>query len=145
MTKALFGTLAGLALATLLAAAPMPADAQGASGRQRLVIQVSDADPGKWKLALNNARNVQHDLGKQNVDIEIVAYGPGIGMLKMESDAAPGVIQAMTDGVRVVACENTMRNQKLKREDMQGGIGYVGAGVVEIMQKQREGWAYLRP
>ena len=99
----------------------------------------------KWKLALNNARNVQQDLGAQNVEIEIVAYGPGIGMLKMESDAAPGVIQAMTDGVKVVACENTMRNQKLKREDMQGGIGYVGAGVVEIMQKQREGWAYLRP
>lgn len=145
MRNALFSSMAGMALAALLAAAPLPAAAQAPSAKPRLVIQVSDADPGKWKLALNNARNVQQDLGKQNVEIELVAYGPGIGMLKMESEAAPGVIQAMTDGVRVVACENTMRNQKLKREDMQGGIGYVGAGVVEIMQKQREGWAYLRP
>ena len=136
---------AALAFATALLVASPASHAQAPAGKQRLVIQVSDADPGKWKLALNNARNVQQDLGAQNVEIEIVAYGPGIGMLKMESDAAPGVIQAMTDGVKVVACENTMRNQKLKREDMQGGIGYVGAGVVEIMQKQREGWAYIRP
>ena len=113
--------------------------------KQRLVIQVSDAEPGKWKLALSNARNVQQDLGAQNVEIEIVAYGPGIDMLHADSEASPGVIQAMTDGVKVVACENTMRNRKLKREDMQGGISYVGAGVVEIMQKQREGWSYIRP
>ena len=121
------------------------AHAQAPAGKARLVIQVSDDSPGKWKLALSNARNVQQDLGAANVDIEIVAYGPGIGMLKLESEAEAGVIQAMTDGVKVVACENTMRNQKLKREDMQGGIGYVGAGVVEIMNRQREGWAYLRP
>ena len=137
--------LAVIAFAAVLAAAQFPAFAQPPVAKQRLVLQVSDAEPGKWKLALSNARNVQQDLGAQNVEIEIVAYGPGIGMLLAESEASGGVIQAMTDGVKVVACENTMRNQKLKREDMQGGISYVGAGVVEIMQKQREGWAYIRP
>ena len=137
--------LYALFVAGLLAAAPLPALAQTAAGKHRLVLQVSDADPGKWKLALNNARNVQQDLGAQNVEIEIVAYGPGIGMLKAESAVADGVTQVMTDGVKVVACENTMRNLKIKREDMQGGIGYVGAGVVEIMERQRQGWSYIRP
>lgn len=33
--------------------------------KQKLVIQVSDADPKKWTLALNNAANVQEDLGKE--------------------------------------------------------------------------------
>ncbi|MEI6721603.1 MAG: hypothetical protein WCO67_12605 [Betaproteobacteria bacterium] len=136
--------LAALALALAFFSAHF-AHAQTAPGKARLVIQMSDADPAKWKLALNNARNVQQDLGAANVEIEIVAYGPGIGMLKLESEAEPGVTQARTDGVKVVACENTMRGQKLKREDMQGGIGYVSAGVVEIMNRQREGWAYLRP
>ncbi len=41
--------------------------------------------PRKWNLALNNARNIQTDLGAANVDIEIVTYGPGIGMLKADS------------------------------------------------------------
>ena len=137
--------LSMIAFAVLLAVAPLPTLAQAPPAKQRLVIQVSDAEPGKWKLALSNAKNVQQDLGKQNVDIEIVAYGPGIAMLKLESEAGNGVAEAMADGVKVIACENTMRNQKLKRDDMQGGISYVGAGVVEIMQKQREGWAYIRP
>jgi len=137
--------LLGIALVGILATAPLPVFAQAGASKQRLVIQVSDAEPAKWKLALNNARNVQQDLGAQNVEIEIVAYGPGIDMLHADSEASPGVIQAMTDGVKVIACENTMRNRKLKREDMQGGISYVGAGVVEIMQKQREGWSYIRP
>jgi hypothetical protein len=56
-----------------------------ADRRHGIVIQVSDNDPAKWNLALNNAKNLQDDVGAANVDIEIVAYGPGIGMLKLES------------------------------------------------------------
>jgi uncharacterized protein len=118
---------------------------QVANQRSRVVIQVSDADPGKWNLALNNARNIQADLGAANVDIEIVSYGPGIGMLVANSAVASRVDEALTAGVKVVACENTMKGQKLARADMQNGIGYVGAGVVELMQKQQQGWGYIRP
>jgi len=111
----------------------------------KVVIQVSDNDPAKWNLALNNARNLQADLGQKNVEIEIVAYGPGIGMLKSESVVGNRIDEALKSGVKVVACENTMRGQKLVKDDMLPGIDYVGAGVVEIMQKQQQGWAYLRP
>ena len=47
--------------------------------------------------------------------------------------------------MKVVACENTMRAQKLTQGDMLGKISYVQAGVVEIMQRQQQGWAYIRP
>src|SRR5947208_3386482 len=94
--------LAMIALALLVGNAPLHAQAPAA--KQRVVIQVSDAEPGKWRLALSNAKNVQQDLGKQNVDIEIVAYGPGIAMLKLESEAGNGVSEAMANGVKVVAC-----------------------------------------
>ena len=72
--------------------------------RNRLIIQVSDADPKKWALALNNAKNVQTDLGKGQVDIEIVAYGPGLGMLKLDSEVANRVGEALDEGVTIVAC-----------------------------------------
>lgn len=113
--------------------------------RQGIVIQVSDNDPAKWNLALNNARNLQDDVGAANVDIEIVAYGPGIGMLKLESPSGARVGDAAKAGIKVTACENTMRGQKLTKDDMLAGISYVPAGVTEIMRKQHEGWAYLRP
>ena len=66
-------------------------------------------------------------------------------MLKLDSVAANRVAEAMGAGVKVIACENTMTNQKLDKGSMLNGIGYVQAGVVEIMQKQQAGWAYLRP
>ena len=108
-------------------------------------MQVSDNDPAKWNLALNNAKNIQADLGASNVDIEIVAYGPGINMLKADSVVGNRVGEAIGAGVKVVACENTMRNQKLAKDDMLPEGRLRQAGVVELMQKQQQGWAYIRP
>jgi len=133
------------ALLVATSALVLPAYAQQASTRGRVVMQVSDNDPAKWNLALNNAKNVQTDLGAANVDIEIVAYGPGIGMLKADSVVGNRVDEAGKAGVKIVACENTMRGQKLTQADMLSGIGYVPAGVVTLMQRQQQGWAYIRP
>ena len=142
--------IAGRALAAtmlaLLLVGIAPAQAQQpAAARSKVVLQMSDGDAAKWNLALNNAKNLQTDLGAANVDVEIVAYGPGIGMLKADSVVGNRVDEALKSGVKVLACENTMRGQKLAKADMLGGIGYVSAGVVEIMEKQQQGWAYIRP
>jgi intracellular sulfur oxidation DsrE/DsrF family protein len=121
------------------------ATAPQASAKAKVVIQVSDNDTAKWNLALNNANNILKDLGAAHTEIEIVAYGPGIGMLKAEAPVANRVGEAVKAGVKVVACENTMAAQKLTRADMNANVGYVPAGVVEIMTLQRQGWSYLRP
>ena len=127
------------------AAEPAKAVAAKSVKKDKVVFQVSDADSKKWNLALNNAKNVQADLGKDKTEIEIVAYGPGIGMLKADSEVGNRVQEALEAGVKVVACENTMKGQKLSRDDMLSGIGYVPAGVVELMKRQKEGYAYIRP
>ncbi len=132
------------AAATLVAATGRTASAAGPAG-QKVVFQVSDADPKKWTLALNNANNVLQALGKGNTEIEIVAYGPGIAMLKLDSTVGNAVADAVANGIRVVACENTMRAQKLTQADILPEVGFVPAGVVELMKRQQEGYAYIRP
>ncbi len=134
--------------AALAAAVPKRAASAQPAGRpvrDRLVMQVSDADSSRWLLALSNARNVQSDLGRDNVHIEIVVYGPGIDMLRMESVVGPNVAEALAAGVRVTACENTMLGQHISRDDMLPAIDYVKAGVVRLMRRQQEGYAYVRP
>ena len=138
----LTGVVAVITLTLAMAAA---AQAPQASVRPKVVLQMSEADPAKWSLALNNAKNIQTDLGAANVDVELVAYGPGIGMLKADSVVGNRIDEALTSGVKVLACENTMRNQKLTQADMLGKIGYVPSGVVELMQRQQQGWVYIRP
>jgi intracellular sulfur oxidation DsrE/DsrF family protein len=131
-----------LALAAALGAAPALA---AEPGKARVVVQVSDPDPARWNLALNNVQNLQDELGAAHVEIEVVAYGPGIGMLKLEALTSSRIGEVVKSGVRVAACENTMRNQKLVRADMHPAVAYVPAGVSEIVRRQQEGWAYLRP
>ena len=130
---------------SLNAKAADAATSQVASLQEHVVFQVSDSLPEKWNLALNNARNVQNFFGKNNVDIEIVTYGPGVDMLKFESEVGERIGQALADGVKIVACENTMKSKKLVKADMLPSIGYVPNGVVELIKKQKEGWGYIRP
>lgn len=115
------------------------------SSKEKVVFQVSDGDPKKWNVALNNIKNVQEALGKDKVDVELVVYGPGVDMLKAESIAGNRVNEAVADGVRVVACEVTMKAQKLTKDDMLKSIGYVPGGVIELMKRQKQGYAYIRP
>lgn len=135
------GTVVALGASLAVAATAQTASA----AKSKVVLQVSDADPARWGLALNNAKNVQQELGAGKVDIEIVAYGPGIGMLKSEAPTANRITEAVQSGIKVVACENTMTTQKLTKADMHAAIGYAPSGVVEIMKRQGEGWAYVRP
>lgn len=121
------------------------AESMAAQQKAKIVLQVSDNDPAKWNLALNNARNAQDDLGKDNIDIEIVVYGPGIHMLRMDATTATRVTQAIQSGISIVACENTMTAQKINKADMHDAISYVPAGVIQLMKRQQQGWAYIRP
>jgi intracellular sulfur oxidation DsrE/DsrF family protein len=121
------------------------AQAADKTSKSSVVIQVSENNPAIWNLALNNAKNIQQDLGKENTNIEIVAYGPGINMLKFDSEVAPRLKEASASGVALLACGNTMKNQKLTEKDLDGNVKVVKAGVIEIINKEREGWAYIKP
>jgi uncharacterized protein len=131
---------AGLSIA---AAATASAQSPARPGRERVVIQVSTPEQKLWNQALNYLENLRDLYGADNVEMELVALGFGIGVLKLESTQGPRVAEALKAGVHVSACEVTMRRQKLTREDMLPNIGYVPAGLGQIIKRQREGWAYV--
>ena len=138
-------------VALLLTSLAIPAIAQSVSGgasgpvkKYRVVMQVSGPDPRGWAQAVNNALLMQRNIGKANVDIEIVANGMGIGMLKYNSPEEKEVAAALDQGIKVVACGMTMKQLMLEKEDMLPNISYVKGGFVEIMDRQAEGWHYLR-
>ncbi|MGB7501148.1 MAG: DsrE family protein [Azonexus sp.] len=126
-----------------LAFVSSPAFAEAA--KQGVVIQVSDDNPKTWSQALNVVKNIQDDYGKDKVDIEVVAFGLGAGMLKMDSPLANRIDDTLATGANVSMCENTMKGQKLTKDDMHPRIGYVKAGVIEIIEKQKQGWTVIRP
>jgi len=133
--------------AAIAAALPLLSSAQSAPAtpaKNRAVFQVTDSDPARWNLILNNMTNLREGLGSEGAEIELVAYGPGILMLKADSPVKARIADALKNGVQINACQNTMNAMKLAPTDMLPEIGYVPAGVVEVMKKQQQGWAYIR-
>lgn len=114
----------------------------------KLVIQVSTDDPRTQKIALNNAVNLQKEYGMDNVTIEIVAYGPGLGMLTKKSKQAARVKSLAMQNITFSACANTMKKiekKKGKKIALIEGVGIVNAGVARIVALQEQGYAYIRP
>ena len=131
-----------LLLASAMLAIAAPAAMAAKAG---VVIQVSDSNPKTWNQALNVIKNVQAEYGKDNVDVELVVFGMGSGMLKLDSPLANRINDTLASGAQVSMCQNTMKGQKLSKEDMHPKIGYVKAGVIEIIEKSKQGWAVVRP
>ena len=134
---------AGITLAQATAPAALAA-APAETARERAIFAVSDADPQKWNLTLGNIGNAIDGLGAASADIELVVYGPGIAMLKKDSPVAARLAAALKSGVRIAACQNSMRGFDLQAADLAPGVTVVPSGVVELIRRQHAGYAYVR-
>ncbi len=114
----------------------------------KLVIQVSTNDPLTQKIALNNAVNLQKHYGVDNIQIEIVAYGPGLGIMTAGNEQAGRVKSLAMQNIRFSACGNTMKKMEKKsgkKPVLTEGVQVVAAGAARIMELQQQGYAYIRP
>lgn len=119
----------------------------------RLVIQVDVNDPAIMNLALNNISNtVQHysEIG-QKVEIELVAFGPGLHMLRDDTSPVKARIKSMSETMPEVsfsACGNTKENMakvEAKEIPLIPQAKVTKSGVVRLMELEEQGWSYLRP
>lgn len=116
----------------------------------KMVIQVSSKDPVSHKMALLNAKNLKTTLGNDAVDIEVVVFGPGLGLLKANSWSADRVTALMSDyGVKFSVCEGTLKAYAKRHggemPEIIAGASKVPTGALRIMELQEQGFAYLRP
>jgi uncharacterized protein len=119
----------------------------------RLVLQVNTADPATMNLALNNASNVEQnyrDLGEK-VEIEIVAFGPGLHMLRADTSPVKERLTAIAGksaAISFKACDNTRENMgkaEAKTIPLVAEATVVKSGVVRLIELQEQGWTYVRP
>jgi intracellular sulfur oxidation DsrE/DsrF family protein len=138
------------ALSIALATSALAADGK----THRIAIQVDQNDPAVMNMVLNNATNViEHYRGKgEDVDVEIVAYGPGMHMLRADTSPVADRIKHLKETVagkiQFSACNNTKQGME-KAEGHAVPIvpeaTVVPSGVVRLMELQEQGWSYVRP
>jgi intracellular sulfur oxidation DsrE/DsrF family protein len=150
------GTEVGGSAQTLVAAKTSALGTVTATNQKqphRLAVQVDVNDPAVMNLALNNVSNaVQHynDIG-QTIEIEVVAFGPGLHMLRDDTSPVKARIKSMGETMPRLtfsACGNTRENMtktEAKEIPLVSQAKVVKAGVVRLMELQERGWSYLRP
>lgn len=115
---------------------------------QRVVLQLSDADPQKQTLALNVAGNLLKHYGPDAVDVELVAFGPGLKLFLADNANADRIASLASSGVRFRACSNSYRHlsKKMGNEPpLHKSAKLVPAGIVEILDRVTEGYTLVRP
>jgi len=133
-----------------------PGTAQAGDGfAHHVVFHVDDNDKAKMNIALNNAANViKYYEGKsQKVQVEIVAYGPGLHMLRDDTSPVKQRIEMFAmdyDTVGFAACGNTITGMTKKEGAApplikSDNVKVVPSGVVQLMTRQDQGWHYIRP
>lgn len=119
----------------------------------KVAIQVSQNDKATMTLALNNARNIieQFKGSGKKVEIEVVAYGPGLHMLRADTSPVKDRIGPMAlehSNLRFLGCGNTQSNQSKaegKPVVLLSEAKVTPSGVVRLIELQEQGFAYVRP
>ena len=147
-------TFQAIVLATAIAACCVPAFADGTKPH-RVTIQVDQNDPAIMNLALNNVRNIMevYKSKAQDVQIEVVAYGPGLNMLREDTSPVKDRIKQLSDlsfpsQIRFSACNNTKEAMEKKEGhaiSIVSQASLVPSGAVRILELEEQGWSYLKP
>jgi hypothetical protein len=114
----------------------------------KIVLQLSDNDAGKQNLVISVANNLLKFYDPDKVAIEVVAFGPGIEVLRSESPARKQVESLIAQGVRVDVCLNTVdtiERETGRRPDIIPGATPVQVGVGQILFLTENGYTLVRP
>ena len=147
----MFRRLATAALLSIALALP----ALAGEAKHRLAIHVDQNDAQVMNLALNNASNVieYYRAKNEDVDVDIVTYGPGLHMLRTDTSPVRDRLKrvkelAFPGSVQFSACNNTrqgMERSEGKEVPILSEATLVPSDVVRLMELQEKGWSYVRP
>jgi len=115
------------------------------AGKHRVVFHVNVDQDERWQEVLTNVENVQKAFGPENVEIEVVTHGAGIGLVQARNVALRDRVEKIAKtGPVFAACSNTLRKNELKAADLDPSVKVVDSGLAEVIRRQEEGWTYIK-
>jgi intracellular sulfur oxidation DsrE/DsrF family protein len=114
---------------------------------RQLVFGIPSGDIKEINRILSTVNNVMKFYRPENTEVVIVAYGQGLKSLlkKGDADVRKRIEALMTYDVEFIACGNTMRTLHIDKKDLLDDIGFATAGIVEIIERQLQGYTYAQP
>jgi intracellular sulfur oxidation DsrE/DsrF family protein len=128
----------------LIALCTVSAVAQSKPSNHKVVFQFTNAnDTIQQKAFANQLKNLTDHW--PDAEYEVVLYNMGLEfVMPTKSRHIAAIKKLHAKGVRFVVCENTMKNRKITKEQLIPEVEYVPAGIAEIVEKQEQGWSYIK-
>lgn len=119
----------------------------GTAEPHRVIIHLNSGDEKVQRGALNNIKNLYQELGPQNLLVELVVHGAGLPLLLKTSTTFAGELTDLKHsyGVHYTACSNTMKTLKVTRDDLISEVSDTVPAIVRLMERQEQGWVYIKP
>jgi intracellular sulfur oxidation DsrE/DsrF family protein len=118
--------------------------AQKKPNNHKIVFQFTNAvDTLQQKAIINQLTNLTTHWPKAKYEVVIHSMGlPFVMSGKSKQIQAIKVLRAK--GVRFLVCENTLKSQKVSKDQLLSEVEYVPVGIAEIVEKQEQGWTYIK-
>lgn len=107
-------------------------------------------NPERWETALGNITNLLKDVGDGGADVIVLSNGPSV-QAYADSDKVDKMKTLAEKGVVFKACRNSLKNLCsggnicLNEENLPEFVQVVPAGITELIRRQAEGYAYVKP
>jgi len=129
-------------LAFFFLAEPLVAQTEN-NGPYKMIFQLTSSDTTAHKALMKQIKNITSVEPK--TEIEIVCHGPGLSMLVENKSIVADKINAFSEkGVAFKACEFSMKERKVDKTEIIKSAGYVNAGILHIVNRQANGWYYIK-
>jgi len=115
----------------------------------KVVFHVNERE--KLTLALQNVQNLLTYYAQREIEnrTEIVVNGEAVLALLREeggdSDDGVAMGELSAKGVRIAACGNALKGRGIEPGRLYPFVRVVPAGVAELVARQAEGYAYIKP
>ena len=114
---------------------------------RKIVINIHYNDLETVNHNIGTIYNILKEYPSETLKVAVVLYGKGMRVIKKDYDAATlnRIKSLMEYDVEFIGCKNTMETMKWRQDDFISGVDYVQAGIVEVIERQNDGYFGITP
>jgi len=115
--------------------------------QRKVVVQLYYSDIKRVNQTLGMIYNILKEYPSESLKVVVVTYGPGMRAIKKDYDkhTLSRIQSLMEYDVEFIGCRNTMESMHWKDNDFIEDISYVQAGIVELIERQVDGYIAVNP
>ena len=114
---------------------------------RKIVINIHYNDLETVNHNIGTIYNILKEYPSETLKVAVVLYGNGMRAVKNDYDKATldRIKSLMEYDVEFIGCKNTMETMKWTQDDFISGVDYVQAGIVEVIERQNDGYFGITP